>query len=305
MLKGRIGIWSIVLAIALVIMGFVKFINFVSDSPTIYIDSDVSTDSMISSISIHEGIGKYKCILNKETPDIFFSDTIEEKEGYTKYEDIIYSKIVLYVPNAMHNHSSGFVKIPGRQYAYKIDLRSVLTAIETEKEWEDIGVENKVIKGKVTLHIPDKSNAYYDEVVELFRKTLIGNQSLSEDELSTIENRLDSIINKCVKVFDIGQEIYNEYKDPSVNHKIFVGPEYLYQRGSYEMNTGNTDAFVICYVDQEIDFYADMFVKDGNPELTDAFIEYLKNKKEFIYTTGWRVKNSSYNMGDVSLVYKD
>ena len=97
----------------------------------------------------------------------------------------------------------------------------------------------------------------------------------------------------------------NEYKDVSINHKIFVGPEYLYQRGSYEMSSNNTDAFTICYVDQEIDFYADMFVKDGNTEFTDAFIEYLKNKKEFVYTTGWRVKNSNYNMGDISSAYKN
>lgn len=305
MFKGRIGIWIAVLLSALGIFGIGKFIDFMSDNPIVYVNSDISNDSMFSSIMVRYNVGKYNCIINDESPDLFFTDDLESKNGYTKHENILSSPLVMYVKSSLHNNDSGFVKIPGGSYSYMVDLKAILEAIEEDKAWKDLNIDSKVAKGNVTLYIPNENNSYYDEVIELFIMTLSGSNNLSAEEYNQYAKRVDKIIEKCHKVFDIGQAIHDEYKDSTANHKVFIGPEYLYQRNPHSMGTRSTDAFSIVYFDKTITLYADMFTKDENTEVINQFIDYMFTKSSFVTTTGWRVKNAQYSMSNISSIYKD
>lgn len=176
----------------------------------------------------------------------------------------------------------GFVQAPNVSNTYKLDLFTVLKAIEDGKSWEDLGFSENVINGPVTLYIPSPRCSYYNSVVELFRMTLSNGDAITDANREEIEQRVNTIIGKCHKVADVTQAIIDEYKNPSDTHKIFVGPEYIYKRGR----------------DSAIGY------NDGdNVELANKFVENMRQNKEFMFKTGWRVKNIEYDIWDVSNIY--
>jgi hypothetical protein len=120
--------------------------------------------------------------------------------------------------------------------------------------------------------------------------------------------QIDSILEKCHTVADICQAINDEYNHETKEHKVFVGPEYLYKRGSVNvMGVGSSSnaSFGPIYPQHTVHLTADVYIRntDDDGDVVDRFVENMKTKPDFMKTSGWRVKNSVFDLSDVGFVY--
>jgi hypothetical protein len=192
---------------------------------------------------------------------------------------------------------------------YKIDLYSVLVAVENGSEWKTLGLNEKVAKGTAKLYIPNEQSPYYNEVVELFYLTLNKGKTPTAEERESLTGKVDNILSKCVKVADINQAIYNEYKNPTDEHKILIGPEFLYLRGKDgSMGPGtdsrgysNTKQYRPIYFLDTVTVQVDVYVKNDEQkaDVLSKFIDVIKSNSEFMDKTGWRIKNYSFDLSSV------
>lgn len=158
---------------------------------------------------------------------IYNIKTNNEKGGYDKYEDYLYSPIVMFVNSACQDDKSGFII---KNHATYFDLKKLLIGLEKNQTFKDIGINKKVAEGSIAISIPDESNESYNEVRKLFLLTLSDGDKISEK----IENRVDNILEKCRKVFDPIGEMIKITKNKSDHNLIFIGPEYYVQGDRHE-----------------------------------------------------------------------
>lgn len=307
MFKGRIGIWISVLLCCSIITGLINWVPTWFQEYETTISVNIEKDNEFSEQISDKSIGDFKMRTRDSGADIIVSDSGENIDGYTKYENLLYSPIVMYTVADIYDHSEGFIKVSNNSSAFKADLYSILVGIENGKEWKDLGVSNKVARGPVTLYIPNEQNSYYEDVIELFYMTLNNGNIPSDDERDMLESRVNNIVSKCTKVVSITQSVYDEYKNSSTNHKVFIGPEYLYQRGSdNSMSRSYDDSFQIVYLTKTITLYADMLIKESLSEEAvnvNSFIDEIQGDGKFMDCTGWRVQNSTFDLASVGYVY--
>ena len=221
------------------------------------------------------------------------------------------SKIKFYVNSDMQDSNkknTGFIKLTDNNSsydAYRIDLYSVLTAIEGGKEWSSLGVNDAVVKGTIKLTIPDKHCSYYEDVVDLFYFALNDYEVPTEEERTTMKDRVDKLISKCEKVSDIHQAIIDECKDCN-NERVFIGPEYLCVRGSSAFagnSSGYNDVFVPIYFTKHTFVKADIYIKEYSDttkqELMTKFENSIFNNEKFMKEIGWRIKDSEFDVTDI------
>lgn len=279
------------------------------ESSDVTYKADISTDLNMSEMMKGYEISGFDMIPDDKSPDIILSDKIDKIEGYKKYDNLLSSPLVLYVVNDASNYPDGFIKVPTSSDALRVDLYTILTAIENDKNWEDIGVNKNVVNGKVTLYIPNEINSYYSKVVDLFYMTFNNGEMPSEERRAELEKKVNTVLNKCRKIPDITQGVYEEKEKNTKEGKVFLGPEYLYQRGSnYSMGTSYSYSFRPVHFIKTIFLTSDVFVKEvsgvdeNGEELKDLgseFVTELKEDDDFMYRTGWRVKNSTYSASGV------
>lgn len=307
MLKGRVWLWVIMLVVTLIVSWLIQVVPGWFESSDLHVQIDIASDADFAQVIANQKIKKIKPILTSESPDLIITDKTSDIAGYTKYENYISSPIIAWACGVSYE-SDGFVQAPNVSNTYKLDLFTVLKAIEDGKSWEDLGFSENVINGPVTLYIPSPQCSYYNSVVELFRMTLSNGDAITDANREEIEQRVNTIVGKCHKVADVTQAIIDEYKNPSDTHKIFVGPEYIYKRGrDSAIGYGNEmrKQYRPVYFFKTIFVEASVFVKnDGdNVELANKFVENMRQNKEFMSKTGWRVKNIEYDIWDVSNIY--
>lgn len=315
MYKGKVSVWIwIIVAVLVIQFGKDTVIPWMASwgdysETTIYAES--SYDEGLLNTLGNKSFAGYEWYVDKQNPDIYITDDIslEKKDGYTKYSNHLYSPLVLYVRSQVvdGSHHSGFIRmIPddGNSSPLQIDLYNVLEGMEQDKEWKDIGVSTKVVKGKINVCIPNERCSYYSKVVDLFYLTLNNNKVPTEEEKTALTSRVNALLDKCEKVTDISQSIMNEYDKHSDNYKVFIGPEYLLVRGGNEINRGNYDAFTCVYFMNttfiEADIYAKSNYAEGEPNISEDILRIMNDTKDFYRMCGWRVKDSFLNMGNVS-----
>ena len=309
MFKGRFWIWVSVIAACIFIKLMIGWVPTWFESSEVSFKADISTDVNMGEMLKGYEISGFDMIPDDNSPDIILSDKIDKIEGYKKYDNMISSPLVLYVVNDASNYTDGFIKVPTSSEALRVDLYTILTAIENDKNWEDIGVNKNVVNGKVTLYIPNEINSYYSKVVDLFYMTFNNGEMPSEERRAELEKKVNTVLSKCHKIPDITQGVYEEKDNNTKEGKVFLGPEYLYKRGSdYSMGTSYTTSFRPVYFIKTIFLTSDVFVKevkevdeDGNPvkDLASELITELKEDEDFMFRTGWRVKNSTYGLSGV------
>lgn len=305
MYKGRVGIWITVILCCTLISGLFKWVPTWFESNDLTVNIEIKQDDGLSEVLSRNKINGYRLNLKDKDSDIIISDGMDKVSGYTKIEDKLFSPLVMYIRADIDDHPEGLIKMGTNSYAFKIDLYTVLDAMEKGKEWEDLGFSNKIIKGPVTIYIPNEQASYYNQVVELFYLTLNNGEIPDGETKEVLKPRVDNLIAKCVKVVDINQAVYEEYKKSSTNHKVFIGPEYLYRRGAeYSMSRNYEDSFQPVYFMKTVTLYADIFVKeaeDGNN--LDKFIEKITEKDKFMSCTGWRVEDSTFDISHINSAY--
>ena len=307
MFKGRIWIWVTVIVCCLLTKLMIGWIPTWFESEELTFKSDVSTDNTMSEMLKGYEVSDFDLILDDTNPGVIITDKVDTIDGYTKYENMLYSPLVLYVVQDAGDYPDGFIKVPTNSQALRVDLYTILTALESGKNWADIGMHKSVLNGPVTLYIPNEMNSYYSKVVDLFYMTFNNGEMPSEERRAELEKKVNNVLSKCHKIPDISQGVYEEKENPTKEGKVFIGPEYLYVRGSNSsFGTGYDDSFRPVHFIKTVFLYSDVFVKDmeeikgvEKEQLVHYPTEFLKGMKEdtdFFDRTGWRVKNSTYSL---------
>lgn len=312
MYKGKPFLWAFILAIAFFINSIMsgqlsKFLKDFFTSESMYINASINSDSEFSYKLNHNTM--YDCQVisaMKEDASIIISDSDEKDiDGFTKISDAIYSPLVVFASSKFTTdtqYMSGFSAIDGKSNSrspYRINLYNILLGMEEGKNWEDIGYNPKYLKGEIVLYIPDESSVYYSKVVDLFYITLNGGKYPSDAIRKQLSIRVDGLLNKCVKVMDIAQDIRESVNSKTNN--LYIAPEYLYLSysdvmGRYESN------YRPVYMYHTVSLYLDMYI-DETKTTTTQFYTRMKNENTFMKETGWRVTGYTYNINKVDSIF--
>ena len=203
----------------------------------------------------------------------------------------------MYVQNNASSYDDGLINVKDN-YCYKIDLMTVLDAMEKDKTWQDIGFNEKVVSGDVALCIPNKSCWYYKDIENLFYLTLNGGKTPTDDEMVSLKPRVDALIKQCDKVISIESEIEKEANELPDNFRVFIAPESLYMTGE-GMGNGYTGYYIPIYFTKTIFISADLYI-NNNSDIAKKFIDTIQTKKTFMKDTGWRVKDSTFDISNIS-----
>jgi len=301
MLKSRIGIWIFVIILCIGGTYLIDNVPKWLETTEINISSEVP-DSNIAESTLDNRYGGYRVKTKSGDYDVIFSVSNEEKEGYNIKENLIYTPMVMYVESYVDDYEGGFINAEGDNNRKKIDLYTVLNAMEKGQNWGDIGVHEKVVKDKITLYIPNEKSWFYPAVEDLFYMTINNGKMPTEEERIALKERVDKILDRCEMVADISQAVYDEYNDESKSGKVFIAPESLYLTSNGMSNAGNYNKFVPVYFTQTTFIYANAYLKNDykDTNIAEDFVKTIQNKKNFMKDTGWRVKDSVFDIHDVS-----
>lgn len=296
MFKGRLGVWILTLLIAIGGPWLYKQIPIWLHTDNVVVASELTNIDMLEAMS-QEKFGHFKVQTTTETPDVIFSTDNTVRSGYECIENAVTSPLVLYVIQGVDNHKNGFIQDDNNQYYLRINLRTILEAIEDNATWQDIGINKKVLEGKVTLHIPDANDWCYPKVVELFYLTLNGGVTPTEDQRAEMKDRVDAILSRCRKCPSIAQAIADEATNPSDDHKAFLAPEYLFIT-SKGMGANSTTHFVPVYLTKTVHIAANAYLKTGytDIDLSHELLKAMQSSKAFMSVTGWRIKDSKFDI---------
>lgn len=310
MFKGRIWIWVIVVVCCLLTKFMIGWVPTWFESEEVTFKADISTDGNIGEMLKGYRVSGYDMILDDSNSDVIITDKVDTIDGYKKYDNILYSPLVLFAVQDVADYPDGFIKVPTSSSAFRVDLYTILSAIENGKNWEDIGVNKNVVNGAVTLYIPNEMNSYYSKVVDLFYMTFNNGEMPSEERRAELEKKVNNVLSKCHKIPDITQGVYEEKENNTKEGKVFIGPEYLYNRGSnYSMGTSYDDSYRPVHFMKTIFVYSDVFVKEAEiPEgvkeeqivhFPSELVKEMKEDSDFMDRTGWRIKNSTFELSSV------
>jgi hypothetical protein len=208
----------------------------------------------------------------------------------------------MYVDSDIDYHRDGFIEVNDSEKKNKINLYNVLIAMEENRNWEQIGIHKDVASDKITLYIPDENSWLYPYVEELFYMTLNGGEAPNEEQKEALRERVEKLINKCVLVSDLSKEMIDECENQSKNKKVFIGPETLFMTTNM-INSNGSNRFVPVYFNKTVFIYRNMYLKVdyGNEKnLANGFLKTIRGKKHFMEDCGWRIKDSTFELGDLS-----
>lgn len=296
MFKGRLGIWIFVLILAIGGPWLYENIPVWLHTDNAVVASELNNIDMLAEMS-QQKYGHFKVQTTTETPDIIFSSSNETREGYELIENAVQSPLVLYVLRAIDDYEQGFIQSDDNQYFFRINLHTILTAMENNQTWADIGIHAKVLEGNVTLHIPDENDWSYSKVEELFYITLNGGVMPIEERQTELKPRVDALLRKCIKCPSIAQAIADEAEHPTDTKKAFLAPEYLYTT-SQGMSSNNNNNFAPVYFTKTVYMSANAYLKTGytDVDISHELWNAMKSNKDFMDDTGWRVKDSTFNI---------
>ena len=311
MFKGRLGVWIFVLLLAIGGPWLYEQVPTWFHTDGIVVASEMTNVDMLDAIS-QERFGHLRVQTTTEEPDVIFTTDTQPREGYEFVENAAFSPMTLYVTYYANEYENGFIQDDANSYMLKINLHTILVAMEDGSTWQDIGINRKVLEGKVTLSIPDENDWCYPFIEDLFYMTLNGGQMPDEAQRETLKPRVDKLLSKCEKCPSISQAITDEAEDPSDGHKAFLGPEYLYMTCA-GMGTDNYTEFIPIALTKTLSISANAYIKTAesgtgetcsfcgynSSELAAKFMEEIGSNKNFMKITGWRVKDSKFDITGV------
>ena len=225
MYKTKIITWIVVISLLLGCKYLIPAIKTVSlkEDITVQISGDEIND--LSQILSSTKLNGYKMKVVNSNARIILSDKEQEIEGYSRHNNFLYSPLCLFVDNMVNSDNEGFISVEADDYyPYKVDLKSILLAMEKDETWDKLGCKDTVLNGKVTLHIAS-IGSFYKETENLFYLTLNDGAPVDEAKREELKPRVDAILNKCVKVTDISQAMDDKYKDAGKDRIAFIAPE--------------------------------------------------------------------------------
>lgn len=151
--------------------------------------------------------GNVKLVTGSDNADIVISDKEEELDGYTELKDYLYIPYIMVVNPNLSSNQDCFNRTSDKKEKYTKDIRYILSAIENEQKWKDIGLDQEnVAKGNVSLMIPDEYSEAYPMIREYFIWTLNNYKEPDGNERQELAKRADAILEKCIKVENLASE---------------------------------------------------------------------------------------------------
>lgn len=297
MYKSRIQIWLVGLVVGIIISFFCSP-SFVKGTYTLY--TNTTDDFLKNDLTKETFFINAKSTYNKSNADIIIQSSSKEKiSGYKKYENYLYSPIIMFINQNCTDTKNGFILKNDITY---FDLKKLLVGLENDKTFQDIGFAKKVAEGPIVISIPDESNECYDEVRKLFLLTL-DDKSESVDE---VEKRVNKLLKKCKKVSDPIGEMMRITKNSDDHNLIFIGPEYYVESDRHEsaqvFNCTKKSAWWSVYPNKTCNITYDVFVKNDKGKIFDK----VKNKYKHV---GLRSIDKStigdYNTPDTVMLFDE
>lgn len=319
----HLGVTGVTLVACVIIALVGMFFSWMFESPDdIYINYETSRQNEFSGLeSLSYGFHNYH-FNETEEPEIVFSEQEKKLEGFKEYKKGIYSPIIMYVNENVLSADSGFnLSNADKTINYKNvkkNLNTILTAIEENKTWEDLGVNSKCLEGTVTLAVPDEYNPYRDLVKDLFMINLTTGE-INESNYDELSERAEKILEKCIQIEDpLGYLVANKGKKV-----IVVAPEFIIEDnedGVFRKVTHSADIlndlFTPVYPTRTTAIFYNVYIKEevvGNDvEEKKEHMDYVALNNPVSNTIGFRTKNGSIDgfdsknlVEDVSVMYID
>lgn len=128
-------------------------------------------------------------------------------DGYEKLNGYLYTPIIMFINTNLSSYKKNFTIVNQESgKAYMKDIRYLLQAIEEDKTWEDIGIDEHLIgkkKEAVTLIVPSEYDETYQDIRNYFVMVLNDFKAPSGSDLPDLQARVDNILKKCRKQEDI------------------------------------------------------------------------------------------------------
>lgn len=212
--KSKLKVWLFIIVIASIISSIPGIINNYKAKKaaediytTCVIDIDVDDTVLKNRVSgsmIDVAGENVKIMISSDNPDIIISENEKNKSGYVELKNYLYIPFVMVAnPNLKGADQECFNKVSGNYTKYEKDIRYILKAIEEDKKWSDIGIENSSVidngNNKVTLIIPNDYNSAYQKIREYFILALNDYKKPDANEINELAKRVDLILEKCEK----------------------------------------------------------------------------------------------------------
>lgn len=213
-------------------------------------------------------------------PDIIITRADEMHDGYAKLKNYLYVPYVMVSnPNLASTSQDCFGEIDKNKF--KKDIRYILSAMEEDKKWKDLGLDgDSVVKGKVGFIIPDEYSMAYRDIREYFILALNDFKMPSEDEMDALCLRADSLLAKCTKVESIQSEFT---KSSWFKQIIFCAESIIAERPS------NFGKCIIINPGKTIKADYNVYVKEDKLEEVKTILKSY----QFLELSGFR--NIEYN----------
>jgi hypothetical protein len=249
-IKGKIEVWVCSFIVAIIIANIGKVGSCISnafednrESMTVGVFTD--ENSIIDNISsLGHNFKTYEeegyvvtYSLNNMNTDVVISSTDLSSSLSSDYINIgnAHSPIILVGNDWVEDTTSFFnvvpQKVPGlsNDYnTYSCDFEDIVKAIETDKTWEDLGIQKKIIKGNVSLVIP-KMNTIEGTYVWNYIYQTVQNMypNKTNEEILEITNL---IIGKSRQSSSIAMEFMDYHKNTTKSayaFSLWLIPEHM------------------------------------------------------------------------------
>lgn len=266
----------LVVAIVSILLG--SFIRWVAKDKIVFdvsiqVDADYRLAEKVDSFG-DDWTYEYKVNndVNSEDIDVVFTQSGKDykKEGFTNLEDVYYSPMVILADNKFlddYKDHQEYVSINSENSnkdVYYFDAYKLFNVALEGKTYKDSGLGNSD-KEIVKFIIPDKTNAYYKDVVKFIYLTFNHGESLTQERINELKPKVDEFLSKSKMVSDISSYLTKDV----VKNNFILTPEFTIRFAEDIDNFGignikNTNAVKI-----------DVVIKD---DIKDLFIdEELKN----------------------------
>ena len=292
MLKQRIWIWVFLI---LIVWGS-NYLIEIAKTPKVElnIQYDLTENPELSNLRDIKISGTNRNFNVKNTNVILTSTNIE-KEGFNKENNFLVSPLILYTGNHAYHENSGFsvfnLNSDGMYRKAEKSLKTILLAMEEGKTWQDIGILDTCLNGKITLTIPDKNSSLFPYVRKLFLVNL--EENITEENLEVLLQRVDKLLSKCKMVENVENYLSISYEQDKFVNEMIIGPEYLLETAGScfsSQTSSNTKQtyFVPIYPTKTVAINYNLLIKnDLSEEIKTKIIEKYSSNK-FLKETGIR-----------------
>ena len=309
-IKARVGIWAIVIVIAVIVTYFSNittfFKNIFSDNRqnieiSLFTDFNSNVDRLSSGVDLKtDSKNGYnvKFSLNNENADIILTNEKLNNDSQYDLVNTAYSPIIMVAPKWIYDNTSNFnfveYTIGGSTYkSISCNTIDFVNAIINGDTWKEFGNNSSDTLGKIKIIVP-RQNTSEGKYVYSFIYETIKNEypNLTEQE---ILNKTNIFYNKCIQSSSIATEMlecYNNDENSEYYNYVWLIPELMISNSMTAFNYGYSDRLYPVYFENTfaIPFY--VYAKQDS-EALDNFNEYAQ--EIFMKKLTIRYDNTSFS----------